>query len=180
MSYDNANEVVNELFESVLSRYQAGLETSMKGNKFIFKTVQLLYYKCHNISFKRGGSYIDSPDWIKKKKSTIYPQNTDDKCFQYAVTVALNYEEIKSHPERVSNIKPFINKYYWKGINYPSKIDDWKTFEKNKLTIALNILHIKEKEIYRVYISKHDSTREKQIILLMIPKKKKDNGIILQ
>ena len=61
--------------------------------------------------------------------------------------VALNYEEIKWNPERVSNIKLFINKYKQKGINYPSKIDDWKTFEKNNLTIALNILYIKEKEI---------------------------------
>ena len=110
MSYDNANEVVNELFESFLSRYQAGLETSMKGSDFILDSVQLLYYKCHEINFKRGSSYIDSPDWIKKKKVTINPTNTDDKCFQYAVTVALNYEETESNPERVSNIKPFINK----------------------------------------------------------------------
>ena len=49
------------------------------------------------------------------------------------------------HPERISNIKPLINKYKWKGINYPSKIDDWKTFEKNNPIIALNILYIKEK-----------------------------------
>ena len=41
-----------------------------------------------------SGSYIDSPDWIKKEKVTINPKNTDDKCFQYAATVALNYEEI--------------------------------------------------------------------------------------
>ena len=33
--YDNANEVVNELFESLLSRYQIGLETSMRGSNFI-------------------------------------------------------------------------------------------------------------------------------------------------
>ena len=49
------------------------------------------------------------------------------------------------HPERISNIKPLINKYKWKGINYPSKTDDWKTFEKNNPIIALNILYIKEK-----------------------------------
>ena len=52
---------------------------------------------------------------------------------RYAVTV------IESHPERVSNIKPFINKYNWERINYPSKIDDWKTLEKNNPTIALDI-----------------------------------------
>ena len=43
-----------------------------------------------------------------------------------------------------------------KGINYPSKIDDWKTFEKNNPITALNILYIKEKEIHPAYISKHN------------------------
>ena len=50
-------------------------------------------------------------------------------------------------------MKPFINKYKKKGINYPSKLDDWKMFCK-KLKIDLNILNIKEKEICPVYMSK--------------------------
>ena len=45
----------------------------------------------------------------------------------------------------MSSIKPSINKYNWEEINYPSKIDDWKTFEKNNLTIAINFLYAKEK-----------------------------------
>ena len=44
MLYDNANEVVNEVFESLLSRYQIGLETSMRGGDFIFDSVQLINY----------------------------------------------------------------------------------------------------------------------------------------
>ena len=79
----------------------------MRGSDFIFDSVQLMYCKCHKVNFSRGGSFIDSPDWIKKKKATINPKNTVDKCFQNAATVALNYEEIESHPERVSNIKPY-------------------------------------------------------------------------
>ena len=59
-----------------------------------------MYYKCHKVNFKHGGSYIDSPDWIKKKKATVNSENMDDKCFQYATTVALNYEEIKWNPEK--------------------------------------------------------------------------------
>ena len=146
---------------------------------FIIDSVQLLYYKCHKINFKRGGSYVDSPDRIKKEKATINPENANDKFFQYAVFqyVALNYEEIESHPKRFSNIKLFINKYNWKGINYPLNIDDWKTFEKNYLTIALNILFIKEKEIHPAYISKHKSSCEKQKILLMIPNEDKEGRI---
>ena len=76
----------------------------MRGSDFIFDSVQLLYYKCYKIKFKHDGSHIDSPDWIKKKKTTINPKNEDDKSFKYAATVALNYGEIESHPERVSNI----------------------------------------------------------------------------
>ena len=69
MSYDNVNEVVHKPFESLLSVYQIGLETSMRRSDFIFDSVELLYYKCHKINFKRGGSYIDSTDWIKKKNN---------------------------------------------------------------------------------------------------------------
>ena len=45
-----------------------------------------------------------------------------------------------------------MNKYRRKGINYASKIDDWKTFEKNNLTIPVNVLYNKEKEICPAYI----------------------------
>ena len=79
-----------------------------------------MYYKCHKLNFTHGVSYIDSPEWIKKKKATENPKNTNDKCFQYAATGALNYGETESHLERVSNNKPFISKYNWKGITYPS------------------------------------------------------------
>ena len=73
------------------------------------KDFTLIYLNCCIINvtrqnFKCGGSYIDSPDWINKKKVTMNSKNKDDKCFQYAVTVALNYEEINWNPERVSNI----------------------------------------------------------------------------
>ena len=73
-----------------------------------------------------GGSYINSPAWRKSKKTTINPINKkDNKYFQYVVIVALNLEEIKNDPQRITKIKYFINKYNWEGINFPSKKDDW-------------------------------------------------------
>ena len=81
----------------------------------------------------------------KNKKATINPINTrDNKCFHYPITVALNYEEIGKHAERLTKIKPFVNKYNSKEINFPSEKDDWKKFEKNNITIVLNILYGKE------------------------------------
>ena len=143
----------------------------MKRSDFIFDSVHLMYYKFHKSNFKSSGSYIDSPDWRKKEK------NNNKSFLHYATTVALNYEEVKWNPERVSNIKPFINRYNWKEINYLSKIGDCKTLEKNNPTIALNTLYIKEKEILPAYISEHNSTREKQIILLMIRNKKRRTAL---
>ena len=62
MINDKADEVIEDLFQSLRSRYQIGLETSMKGSDFVFDCVHLLYYKCHKINPNRCGSYIDSPD----------------------------------------------------------------------------------------------------------------------
>ena len=89
----------------------------MRGSEFTFDGVDLLYYKLHKISLNRGRPYIDSPEWLKNKKSTINPKNNDDNCFQYAVTVALNSQNIKYNPERITNINPFIDQYDWKEIN---------------------------------------------------------------
>ena len=87
-----------------------------------------MYYDLNKISLSRGGSYIDSPKWLKNKKATINPKNNDDNCFQYALTVALNYEQIKKDPQRISNIRPFIDQYNWKEIYFPSHSKDWKKF----------------------------------------------------
>ena len=105
-SYNDSNEVVDELFESLRSRYQRNLETSMRGSNIISDSVQLMYYKSHKVNFRGGGSYINSPDMIKNKKATINSKNIDDKCFQNVLTVALHYGEIEANPERVSNVKP--------------------------------------------------------------------------
>ena len=83
----------------------------MKGSDFEFDGVNFLYYDFNKTSIYRGGSYIDSPKWLKDKKSTINPKNNDDKCFQYPVTLALNLDNIDNHPERISKIKPFIDQY---------------------------------------------------------------------
>ena len=92
----------------------------MKGSEFLFNYVQLLYYKFHKINPNRGGSYMDSPDWVKNKKATINPINKiDNKCFQYTVTVALNHVEIKKYLQIITKIKPFINKYNWKKVHFP-------------------------------------------------------------
>ena len=169
MISDEGDEVIKELFDSLKNRYQNNLGL-MKGCEFVFDYVHLLYYKCHKISPNCDGSCQDSPDWIKNKKASITPiNNKDNRYSQYAVTFPLNYKEKGKNTERITKLKPFINSYNLEGINFPSEKNNWKKFEKNNVTITFNVLYAKEEKIYPAYASKHDSNREKQVILLMIP-----------
>ena len=80
-----------KIIDSLKNRYQNDLE-SMKGSEFVFDHVHLLYYKCHKINPNHCRSYINSLDRTKIKKVTINLINKkDNKCFKYAVTVALNH-----------------------------------------------------------------------------------------
>ena len=169
MNGSDTDEIVKELFKSLLQRYEENLQEKMKGLDFAFDGVNYLYYNFNKISISRGGSYIDSPKWLKNKKSTISPKNNGYKCFQYAVTLALNLDKINNHPKRISKIKPLIEEYNWKDIDFLSTSKDWKNFELNN-EVALNILYVPHntKKIEIAYKSKHNLTREKRAILLMI------------
>ena len=89
------DEITEEVCKSFLQKYQEGLEKSMRGSEFIFDSVDSLYYNLNKVSLSRARSYIDFPEWLKNKKTKINPKNSNDQCFQYALTVALNYERIK-------------------------------------------------------------------------------------
>ena len=105
----DTNEIIKKVFNYLLQRYQKGPEQSMKRSDFVFDYVESLIYIFHKIDLKRSGSYIEAPDWIKKKKTRINVENDDDKCFQYSVTVALNYDKIKKHHQRVNKVKKYVD-----------------------------------------------------------------------
>ena len=146
------------------------MQEKIRGSDFEFDGVNVLYYDFNKTSIYRGGSCIDSPKWLTDKKSTINPKNNDHKCFQYALTLALNLNNIDNHLERISKIRTFIDQYNWKDIDFSAVSKDWKKFELNNNEIALNILYVPHntKKINITYKSKHNLTREKQVILLMI------------
>ena len=156
---DDNDDIIEELFKSFLQKYEENLQNKMRGSDFEFDGVNFLYYDFNKISLNRGGSYIDSPKWLKDKKSTINPINNDDKCFQCAVALALNLDKIRKNPQRISKIKPFIYQYNWKDIYFPSISKDWKKFEQNN-EIALNILYVPHntRKIHVAYKSMHNLT----------------------
>ena len=74
MNGDNTDETIKGLFESFLQKYEENLQNKMKGLEFEFDGVNFLYDDFNKTSLNRGGSYIDSPKWLKDKKSTINPK----------------------------------------------------------------------------------------------------------
>ena len=166
---DNNDDIIEQLFETLLKKFEEHLQNKIRGSELEFDGVNFLYFDFNKTSINRDGSYIDSPKWLKDKKSTKNPKNNDDKCFQYAVTLALNLDKIKKDLQRVSKIKPFIEKYNWEDIDFPSTSKDWKKFERN-IEVVLNILYVpyNTKQINIAYKSKNNLTQKRQMILLMI------------
>ena len=65
---NETDEIIEELFDSLLQKYQKDLQESMKESEFVFDSADLLYYKLHKINLNRRGSYLDSAKWLKKKE----------------------------------------------------------------------------------------------------------------
>ena len=88
-------DVIDRLFDTTLGRFPQTVKTSIKGSKFIRESVASLYYYFQKIDFRRGESYIKSPDWLLNKGATINAKNEkNNKCFQYSITSGLNYNKI--------------------------------------------------------------------------------------
>ena len=170
MSKTETEEIMEKLIMQLLQKYQDNLENKMKDSDFIFNGVNYLFYDLNRITISKGGSYIESPKWLKDKKCTTNQKNNDSKCFQYATTLALTFNNIDKHHQIISKIKPFINNYNWNNIKFPTAKKDWNKFELNNKNVALNILYVpfNTKKIEIAYKSKYNLIGDNQIILLMI------------
>ena len=141
-------DIAKRLVNPFLNNYQKEKLILRNGTNFVFESIGLLSYHIHKTGLKRGNSYIKSPKWVAIKKAIINPKNVDKRCFEYSIVVALHHKEIKNHPERIQDIHHYFScGYSWWGLDFPAEIKEWKRFEKNNETIALNILQVPQDEI---------------------------------
>ena len=80
---------------------------ALLNSRFRFDEVLFLDVNFHHLNLTRGSSYLPLPDWLVKKGSIINPQNEDEECFKWSVIAALKWTDIKSHPERMLNLRKF-------------------------------------------------------------------------
>ena len=100
---------------------------STKGSEFVLNYIHLLCLKCHKINLNHGGSYIDSPNWIKKQ--------------QWIPSILKGLQKLSLLWIDITGKKEIFHQ----------KKTDWKRIEKNSVTIALNVLYVKSKDISTLY-----------------------------
>ena len=166
---NNTSVALNILFaphnsEEIKLAYKSNY--NKRKNQIILLMINVESYRCYYFAVKNL-SELNSLGWLRGKKETMISGDTD---FEDALDDALNYQTIKTNPERISKLKPYINKYNWEGINFPAGSKEWQKFERNNDTIALNVLYVEQntKKISVAYKSKYNNKRKKQVILLMI------------
>ena len=137
MNGSETEEIIESLYKSLLQNYNDNLQEKMRGSDFVFNGINYFYYDFNRASISKGRSYIESPKWLKDKKSSVNQKNNDYKCFQYATALALNFNKIDKNPQKISRIKPFIENYNWNDINFPTAKKDWNRFEVNNKNVAL-------------------------------------------
>ena len=143
---ENNSIAINVLFashnsEEIKLTYKSSY--NKRKNQVILLMINDEANNCYHFAIKNL-SELNSLGWLRCKKESIINNNdNNNNNFQNALDDALNYQTIETHPERISKLKPYINKYNWEGINFPAGSKEWQKFERNNDTIALNILYVK-------------------------------------
>ena len=133
---NNLDEIVLEMINNM--KYQTENHTLLN-SRFIFEEVLYMdininininiSINIHQLNHMRGSSYLSLPDWLARKRAIINPKNEDQECFKWAVIAALEFQNIESQPERISNHIKFSNKYDWSGLGFSVFFKDISKFE---------------------------------------------------
>ena len=107
---NNTSIALNVLFvsynsEEIKLAYKSNY--NKRKNQIILLMINDESNKCYSFAVKNL-SELNSSGWLKGKKETIIIGNTD---FEEALDDALDYQNIETHPERISKLKPHVNKY---------------------------------------------------------------------
>ena len=137
---------------------------ALLNSRFVFDEFLYLDINFHQLNLTRGSSYLPLPDWLASKKAIVNPHNDDEECFKWSVIAAENAG--MKDPQRVSNLRKFMDNYDWSGLEFPVSIKDIGKFE-TKNNISVNVLAVEGKDIY---IYRKGQRVGREINLLMVPK----------
>ena len=132
---------VTELYRNAVDKITESMASfQMRGSNWRNRRVVKLDINTAVYQPLRGNTYIPLPKALRNKEAIINPQNKDEECFKWCITIALNYQEGQNHPERITKeLREQAEQYNWEGISFPVSLKDIDKFEKNNKGIFVNV-----------------------------------------
>ena len=128
----------DQIVDGMINNMKFQIENpALLNSRFVFNS--------HQLSLTRGSSYLPLPDWLASKKAIVNPHNDDEECFKWLVIAAENAG--MKDPQRVSNLRKFMDNYDWSGLEFPVSIKDIGKFE-TRNNISVNVLAVEGRDIY--------------------------------
>ena len=156
---------MDEIVDKMIAHMKGQIKNpALLNSRFIFDEVLYIDVNFHQLNLTRGSSYLPLPEWLDRKKAIINPRNEDQECFKWAVITASRWEDIDSHPERISKLKRFEADFHWSGTGFLVSVKDIKKFELNN-QVSINLLAIEDRQIY---ICRKGGNNYKRIINQML------------
>ena len=100
-----------------------------------------------------GSSFIDLPGKLKKSRSILNIKNLDNKCFLWAVLGHLH--QIERNPEKPEHYYEYEKELNMKGIPFPVTLSKTNQFERQNVTISINVFGFEGGDIFPLRITKH-------------------------
>ena len=136
---------IDELYKKSTDQILEFFDTFQNnGSGWVFKSIVSL--EIHTVKYQpmRGSSYIPLPEYLAKKQAITNLKNNDDQCFKWAVTRAMNLTKL--HPERIDKkLRAKVDTLNWDGITFPTPLSEIDKFERNNLSVSVNVAGFAEK-----------------------------------
>ena len=134
----------DQIVDGMITNMKFQIENpALLNRRFVFNEFLYLDVNFHQLNLMRGSSYLPLPDWLARKKAIVNPHKDDEECFKWLV-LAVEKVGMKD-PQRVSNLRKFMDNYNWSGLEFPFSIKDIGKFE-TKNNISVNILAVEGRE----------------------------------
>ena len=155
----------DQIVDGIITNMKFQIENpALLNSRFVFDEFLYLDVNFHQLNLTRGSSYLPLLDWLGRKKAIVNPHNDDNECFKWSVIAA---EKVgMKDPQRVSNLRKFMDDYDWSGLEFPVSIKDIGKFE-SRNNISVNVLAVEGRDIY---IHRKGRRMSREINLLMVSK----------
>ena len=156
---------MDQIVDGMIANMKFQIENpALLNSRFVFDEFLYLDTNFHQLNLMRSSSYLPLPDWLARKKVIVNPHNDDEECFKRSVIAAENVG--MKDPQRVSNLRKFMDNYDWSGLEFPVSIKDIGTFE-TRNNISVNVLAVEGRD---VYIHRKGQRVGREINLMMVSK----------